>query len=133
MSVVYRTSDIIDVKIGKMTISISPLNYKVKSDIQSMLINGKALDAAVLALRHGIKKISGLKLADGSDYKVNLQNDVLDESHIDDLLNIPEQSQLTIIALELVNGIPQKEFVDPQTGGTLEGVKIVKKASSRKK
>jgi len=134
MSVVYRVSDKIDIKIGSVTVSLSPLNYKVKADMQAYVMAGKPMDAAVLALKNGVKDIKGLKLSDGSDYPLEFEDGIVKDSCIDDLLNIPESEQLNVIAIGLINGVPQGEFLDPSTGKPMEGVKFVtKKASTRKK
>ena len=134
MSVVYRVSDRFNVKIGNVTVTMSPLGYKIKADMQSYVIAGKPMDAAVVALKNSVKDIKGLKLPDGSEYQLEFDDaGVLKEECVDDLLNIPESEALNVIAIGLVNGMPQGEFIDPQTKKPMEGVKFVKKASSRKK
>lgn len=134
MSVVYRISDTFDVKIGQVTFKISPLDYKTKADMQSKVISGKPMDAAVLALKNAVKDVSGLKLPDGSSYKLEMEeNGSLSDNTINDLLNIPEAAQLNVVAISLIHGIPQGEFLDPETGKPMEGVKFIKKGSSRKK
>lgn len=134
MSVVYRVSDTFDIKVDNVVFSVSPLNYKVKADMQSYVIAGKPMDAAVVALKNSVKGVSGLKLADGSNYELEFDADgSLKEQCIDDLLNIPEASKLNVIAISLINGMPQGEFIDPETRQPMEGVKFVKKASSSRK
>lgn len=134
MSVVYRVSDTFDIKIGNTTFSMSPLNYKVKADMQANVIAGKPMDAAVLALRNSVKSVKGLKNPDGSEYELEFNADgSMKEECIDDLLNIPEANSLNVIAISLIHGMPQGEFIDPETGKPMEGVKFVKKGSSRKK
>lgn len=134
MSVVYKVSDTFEVKIDSITVSMSPLDHKIKADMQSSVIAGKPMDAAVIALRHSIKGIKGLKNVDGSAYQLEFEADgSLKEEHIDDLLNIPESVSLNVIAIGLINGVPEGEFLDPESGQPMEGVKFIKKASSRKK
>jgi len=134
MSVVYRVSDTFDLKIGNVVFSISPLDYKVKADMQANVIAGKPMDAAVLALKNSVKSVSGLKTPDGSDYEIDFETDgSMSEDCINDLLNIPEASKLNVIAISLIHGMPQGEFLDPETGKPMDGVKFVKKATSRKK
>lgn len=134
MSVVYRVSDTFDLKIDSIVVSISPLNYKIKSDMQSCVIAGKPMDAAVLALKNSVKKIDGLKTADGKDYELEFDSDgTLKEDCVSDLLNIPESSKLNLVAIGLINGMPKGDFLDPETRKPLQGVKFVSKASSRKK
>lgn len=134
MSVVYRVNDTFELKVGKIVFSLSPLGYKVKADMQSSVLAGKPMDAAVKALKNSIKDVKGLKLPDGSDYELSFEpNGEVSDNCIDDLLNIPEAAKLNVIAISLINGMPQGEFVDAETGKPMEGVSFVKKASSRKK
>lgn len=134
MSIVYRVSDTFDVKIGKVTFTMSPLNYKVKADMQANVIAGKPMDAAVIALQNSIKNVVGLKNMNGSEYSLEFdKNGVLKVQCVDDLLNIPESSDLSVIAIGLVNGMPQGDFIDPQTGKPLKNVKFLKKAEAPKK
>jgi len=134
MSVVYRITDTFDVKIGKVTFKISPLNYKVKADMQALVISGKPMDAAVIAVKNSIKGVAGLSLPDGSAYALEFEDDgSLTDNSINDLMNIPEASQLNVVAITLIHGMPDGEFLDPQTGAPLDGVKMVKGKPARKK
>lgn len=91
------------------------------------------MQAAGEAIKCGIKNIAGLKLADGSDYELNFDdnNELTDES-VDDLLNLEESGKLTNICAALVNGIP-KEFVNAYTGKKLEGVEFIKTGGTKGK
>lgn len=134
MSVIYRINDTFELKIGTLVVKLSPLDYKVKADMQANVLAGRPMDAAVLAIRHSIKGVSGLKLPDGSDYELEFnENNSLTENSVNDLLNIPEASKLNMVAISLIHGMPTGEFLDPETGKPLDGVKFVKKESSRKK
>ena len=134
MSVVYRVSDTFDLKIDSITVTISPLDYKIKADMQASVMAGKPMDAAVMALKHCIKGIKGLKSTDGKAYELEFEADgALKEDHIDDLLNIPESAKLSVIAVGLINGMPEGEFMDPETKVQMEGVEFVKRRASRKK
>lgn len=132
MSVIYGTNDRIRVKIGGLVFSISPLTFKTKSDMQALVMKGDAMGAAALAVKHAVKSIDGVKRPDGSVYELEFEDGVLSDNAIDDLLNIPQGTKLSQIAVELINGMP-KEFVDATTGTKMEGVEIVKESKSRKK
>lgn len=134
MSTVYRITDKVDIKVDDIVVTISPLNYKIKADMQACVMAGKPMDAAVLALKNSIKGIKGLKLHDGSEYELEFESDgSLKEDCITDLLNIPESDKLNVIAISLINGMPQGEFLDPQTKKPMDGVKFVEKAKQQKK
>lgn len=134
MSVVYRMGDSRQLKIDSITVTIQPLDYKVKSDMQSLIMDGRAMDAAILGIKNGIKEIKGLVLPDGSEYELGRdEKGILDDDTVNDLLNIPESAKINLVAIRLLDGMPQREFIDPQTGETLEGVSFVKEKTPRKK
>lgn len=132
---IYRTTDRIPVKIDDIVIEIAPLSFEVKSNIQANLINGDTLGivkAAKLAIQHGVKNVKGVENADGSEYSLDFENDCLTEQCVDDLLNIDQDNKISFVCTKLLEGIP-KEFVDPQTGKKIEGIKIERQVGSRKK
>jgi hypothetical protein len=134
MSTVYRTSDRIDIKIDSVVFTVSPMDYKTKADIQSNVIAGRIMDAAVVALKNSVKDVKGLKNYDGSQYSLEFdENKILTDECINDLLNISESDKLSLVAVSLTQGMPKDQFTDDK-GRPVEGVSIVKrKASSRKK
>jgi hypothetical protein len=134
MSTVYTMSDKRQLKIDDVTITISPLDYKTKADMQACVIAGRPMDAAVLALKHSIKGVSGLKLEDGSGYSLPMDPDgTVSDAGINDLLNIPQSSRLSAVCISLIHGMPQGEFIDPETGKPIKGVKFVKRGAAGKK
>lgn len=134
MSVVYKMSDRVKVKVDTIELTIGPLDFKVKSDIQSLFMTGKYLEGSVLAIKNGVKEINGLKLSDGSDYKLEFDSDgKISEDSINDIFNIEEAAKINLIAVSLINGIPSGEFVDPDTGKKIEGVTFVDRPKAEKK
>lgn len=135
MAVIYRTTDRIKVKVDDITVVLAPLSYKQKCDVQSAVttksITG-AMDGAALAVRYSLKEISGVKYADGSEYKLKIEDDKVSEECMDELFNLEQATKLTIVCLNLIQGVP-KSFTDPETGKPLDGVSILKERSSRKK
>ena len=130
---VYSTDDIIKINIEGLTLSVSPLTYKQKDEIQSLFINRQALEGAVKAMRYAIKDIEGLKNRDGSDFKLKRKAGQLDDKTIDALLNAPFGTKMNLVCVSLLNGIPD-QFLHPETGEPLEGVSFVESGTvSRKK
>lgn len=132
---IYKTSDRITIAIDDIKLVVSPLTYETKCDIQANLLTGDAMGivkAAKLAIQHGVKDIKGVEHADGSEYELQFENGVLTEECIDDLLNIDQDSKLSFVCTKLLDGIP-KEFIDPQTGKKMEGIKIERPAVRGKK
>lgn len=132
---IYKTTDRIKIKIDDIAIKISPLSYENKCLIQACLITGDTLGivkAAKMAIQYGVKEIEGVENADGTPYELQFENDALTENCVDDLLNIDQDNKLSFVCTKLLEGIPS-EFVDPQTGKKIEGIKIERPAVPAKK
>ena len=126
MAIVYRTTDRIAVKIGELVVKISPLTKYQKERIQGLSLDEKYMRAAAEAIKCGIKDIEGVSNADGSQYKLQFdENNELTEECVDDLMNLGNLSQISTVCNSLLEGIP-KEFVNPYTQKKLEGVEFVK-------
>lgn len=97
--------------------------------MQALILQGKPMDAAVLALKSSIKDVEGLEDMSGSDYELDFVENELSDHCIDDLLNIAQGTTLNLVAIELLNGVPD-EFTDPNTGQKLAGVEFVKEEKS---
>lgn len=134
MAIVYRKEDRIKVKVGNITVKISPLTYREKAEAQAMIMSNTTnagMDGSLYALKCCIKEIEGLKLPDGSKYELKFEDDKLTDECVDDLTNIEENDKLFLACLAFLNGIPKK-FINPITGEELEGVKIIKEKSGKK-
>jgi hypothetical protein len=134
MVTLYRTTDKIEVKIGEISVKVSPLNYEQKSIVNAKIMSGKAdqiMDAVRLAVKFSVKEIKGIKLPDGSDYALEFDDKGVSDSCLDDLSNLDQNKELSIICGQLLKGVPS-EFTNPETGKTLEGVSIVRKSSGKK-
>lgn len=131
MTIIYRKSDLVDIEIDDLTFKIKPLSYMERVDIMSTLSNegGKVIEnaakATFLTMKYGIKKVSGAKLADGTDYEIGLDADGnISEESIDDLLNLKISANLGLCLHNFLNGVPE-EIIDPNTGEVIKGVKLV--------
>lgn len=135
MAKLYRPTDIISVKIDDITVGISPLTFEQKMQVKSAILNNKSdgpMIGAKLACQYAIKNVEGLTLSDGSKYQLMHENNKLTDECWDDLHNIKETQKLIGICLALLNGMPE-EFMDPQTGKKMEGVKIIEDSKGKKK
>lgn len=131
----YKTTDRVPVKIDTMTIEISTLTFEQKAEIQAEIVKGDPMSivrSARLAVKYGVKGIKGVETMDGNPYEVELENNVLTDECVDDILNIDQDDKISYVCTALLNGIP-KDFVDPQTGEKIEGIKIQRSASRKKK
>lgn len=122
--IVYTKNDRIKVKMNDLVITLAPLTYMQKSNVQNE-INKDPMSGSVLTLKYCIKGIDGLQNVDGSKYELQFENEMLTDEAIDDLTNIHGIESLYIAALNLVNGVPEY-FYNPMNGNKLEGIEIVK-------
>lgn len=135
MSTIYRTSDRIKVKIGEITVKLSPLSYMQKNEVQTHLTSKNVdglLKGAACAVKYAVKDIQGVQDSDGREYELEFEGDSLSEDCLNDLFNFHESQNLTTICMTLLDGIP-KQFMDLQTGKPIKGVSIVKDGKSGKK
>lgn len=130
---VFSTDDVIQINVEGLTVSVSPLTYKQKDEIQKLFIERDALGGAVKAMKYAIKDVQGL-VRNGKPLKVKLKNNQLDDKTVDMLLNTPMGTKMNLVCVSLLNGIP-KDFLHPETGQPLDGVSYVetKETSSEKK
>ncbi len=132
---IYKVEDRIPVKIDDIKIIIAPLTYEVKCEIQAELVTGSPLaivKAAKMAIQHGVKGIEGVEHSDGSEYQLDFEANALTEDCVSDLLNIDQDNKISFVCTKLLEGIPS-EFVDPQTGEKIKGIKIERPSVPRKK
>jgi hypothetical protein len=126
---IYKTTDVIKLKVGGLVVGIRPLTYSQKADIQAKLLNQKdmraMMDGAVEALRCSLVSIDGVQNFDGSPFVYSPETD------FDNVLNLIEANDLTKLSLNLLNGIPD-QFVDPRTGEPIEGVSFVEESPEKK-
>ena len=123
----YKITDRIKIKIGDMVVSVSPLTYDQKIEIQTALSQGtdaKSLyTGSILAMRYGIKEIKGIELIDGSEYELQFEDGVLTEECAKELLNVEMGNELLAACNAFVSGIPKQipikgvEIVNPKRKG----------------
>ena len=134
MEKIYRTSDRIRVKIGGLVVTISPLGFDQKSEIQALALSTSlvdGLDSAKKAVKYSVKDVEGLEDSNGA-YKIEFDESGVSEESLDILFNTAVSDNLAFTCLNLLKSIP-KEFINPHTGKKLKGVSIVKTTSGKKK
>ena len=131
MIVLNRTSDRIKVKIGEITLWLSPLSAIQKSEILSYakVVEGEEIPdytkRVYAAIKYSVKKIGGVCLSDGSEYELEFEEGTksLTEECVNDLLNLPITEQLMVLCASFINGVPS-QVMDPNTGKKYKGVEI---------
>lgn len=126
MTRIYRTTDRIPVKVDTLTVTISPLSFDQKTELQSIMMQATkdplfAVRGARLAIKYAVKDVQGLEDADGP-YKVTLGEDGnLTDACVDDLLNTEENPKLITLCSTLIAGVP-KQVIDPMTKKPMDGI-----------
>jgi hypothetical protein len=114
--IVYRPTDKISYSLGEIKFSISPLTFHQKQQVASLLQEAvqnknpkKMLEASILTVKMALKSIHGLKFQDGSDFKLEFdENGLISDESIDVLLNTELSEKLIGLCSQLVNGIPKE-------------------------
>jgi len=138
MTVIYRSTDRIPVKIKGLELKLSPLSYSQKAELHSHIAVGTAsgdtgeiLTASRKAVKYCVKEVSGLTDMEGNEYKLSFENGILTDDCVDELLNAEFNQELIGICAAMSNGVPE-EFLD-STGKPMKGVSRVKKPKRGKK
>jgi hypothetical protein len=136
MSKIYKRTDRIKLQIDDLVVTISPLSIHIKTEAAAMMAQGKIkadyallTNAIILMIKHSVKNIEGLKNHDGSDYKVELEDNCLKDETIEDLFNIEMHKKLTMICSNLMTSIPDS-FID-ERGNKIEGVEVLSVEGSK--
>lgn len=139
MAKIYRRSDRIPLKIGEVTVTVAPLTFQQKSEIQMAMSSSVkdgdtmgVLKAAFLCVKYCVKDVTGVELADGSPYKVKSKDDALTDECVNDLFSLEESDALSMACINLLQG-RYKDFIDPNTGEALQGVKVLEAKKPEKK
>lgn len=135
MAKIYKISDRIRVDIGGLVFKLGPLTYEQKAEIQALAASGdfkQALDSAKLAVKYGLKDVEGLEDSEGKPYQIKTDESGIADDCLNDLLNLEQNEQLSMVCLGLIRGIPD-HFTNPFDGKKLEGVSIIKEGAGKKK
>ena len=129
--IIYKSTDRIPIKIGALGLTLAPLTFEQKKTLFSNVKQraGKPVedveDAAKKALKYSIKEIKGAKQWDGSDFKLNFDNQGnLIDSCVEALMNLSDSGKI----MDSVSKIMSNRLADE-----VEGVEIVRESVGKKK
>jgi len=128
---IRRTKDLVPVEIDGVTFHFKPLAVAEKTELMGLLGNNQTpsqlIDWTKAVISRALKKVEGLELADGSLYILGFDGDVLDNSTMDDLLNLPFSEKIMAVGGLFIKGVPQDgQVINPQSGEPMAGI-VVKK------
>lgn len=139
MAKIYKSTDKIKLKLGELQISVSPLTFYQKSEIQLILQEAASkkdpmglMKAAFVCVKYAVKEIHGVETADGSQYELEFDGDVLSDECVNDLFSLEESEKLSLVCINLLQSRYSK-FIDPNTQEILKGVEIIEKSKPEKK
>ena len=128
---IFRITDELKIKIDDVVVTVSPLTYEQKTEVQSYMIEAVKGDiksgmlGAKLAIKYSVKGISGAELIDGTEYQVKKENGILTDETVDELVNSELSEKLSVVFCSLLSKISDK-ILDPRDGKPLKGVSFVK-------
>lgn len=134
MARIYKTTDRLPVKIQDITFKISPLSFQQRAEVQAELMEAakgdmnKAVQASFKAVKYSVKDVSGVDTFDGTPYVLSFESDgTLTDDCVSDLLNLEMFTELSMVAISLVRGVPDK-IVDNE-GKVVKGISLLYKES----
>lgn len=117
--IVYKTTDRIPLKFGEIKVWISPLSFEQKTNILAATKMKSGVEVSdpskqtFLSLKYGVKEIEGLKNPDGSDYRLELdENGVLTDECLSDLIDLEYFPKLSEICIKLINGVKALDKIE---------------------
>ena len=131
MAKIYKTTDRIKLKIGGVTVSVAPLTFNQKNEIQLVMYDAAKnkdtmgiLKAAFLCVKYAVKHIEGVEQADGSPYKLESENGSLTDDSVNDLFSLEESDNLSMVCINLLQS-RYDNFINIETKEKLAGVEVI--------
>jgi len=124
-----RMTDRMNIKIGEVVFTISPVNYFVKKEIgeASKIVGGEQTFDLGLAqyiyIKHALKSVSGLIDSDGNEYRLSFEGDTLTDECISELFYMEQREQFLTACWALLNEFSEKKVIQ---GVALDLVRQVK-------
>lgn len=140
MATIYRLSDRLKYQVKDIIVTISPIAFAAKSEIQKLLVQSTQTgdvtlinEAVLKMMKYCIKDIEGVTLMCGSPYVITLDSDgrISDQS-VEDLLNMEHSTELASICAHMVRGTGGAVIIDAK-GKIIKGVKLITKPAKKMK
>lgn len=138
MTKIYKRTDRIKLQIDDLVVTISPLTLDQKIEAKTLISQGKIkgdykqlTDGIIHIMKHSVRDIKGLYNLDGTEYKLEFENDALSQDTIENLFNIELHKKLTMVCSNLLSSIPNSIVDD--SGKPIEGVSFIQNEKSEEK
>lgn len=107
--IIYKPSDRIPIKLGDLTVVLSPLTFEQKADVYDLQMKagkGKQDDTSILrkAMAYSVKDLKGAKSWDGKEFTLNWENGKLCNDCIEVLMGLPDSKSLVKAIGAIVRG-----------------------------
>jgi hypothetical protein len=136
---VHRSSSRLIAKIGEASFKLAPLSQENKVALMSYVSmdGGTRVEnlakMAFMSVKYCLKDVSGLEFEDGSEYKLEFDNDgLVSDKSISELMNTEISQELLSTCQAFMQGIP-KEIINPNTKTKFDNIEILQDESSSKK
>ncbi len=135
MTTIYLPGDKVPLKIDDLTVYVHQLTMAQRAAIIEKLSekdNPQAsLEATKLALKYGVREITGVERTDGSPFSVVLHEGSLSDDSVEALLYLPCTGKIQLACFALLAGI-SNPLVDA-AGKPIPGVEVITAALPSKK
>lgn len=132
MAKVYRMSDKRQVKIGDVTIHVSPLNSFDKAEIAEEATKATRegstkglLNVTYKVLKKCLKKVDGIHYNDNESFVLEFEDKEVKDESLDELMTLEINNEMIAVCMALMGNFSTTEFVNPDTGVKLANVEIV--------
>lgn len=129
---------LLDLKVGDIVFTITPLTYQQKAEIQSVGMKSggatyeDATQALALTIKYMIKDIKGIRDHKGNKFKLKFDGDFVSEDSISDIINLPNMGLLHRVTSNwALNGATTN--LEEIFGESIEGIEFVSKGKMPKK
>ena len=89
MATMYMTTDRKIVNVGDIEFKLAPLTFSQRAKAETLMGDDKPLEGTVLMLRSCLKSVSGIKMSDGSEFTLTVEDGIADKDQIEALLTMP--------------------------------------------
>ena len=134
MTILYMPDEKVPLQIDDIVVSVQQLTMAQKATIieklQSVDNSLSLIEASQLAIKYGVKALSGVTLSSGKPYALQFEGHLLSDSCVEALMCLPQSDKLTAACFSLIKGISDP-IVDAN-GRKIPGVEVIKSEKPRK-
>jgi len=132
MAILISANDRVPVTFGDVTIDFAPIAQGKKITLTQMFQHAgtdysKIIEASRELLKHTIKNVAGVFYSDEQPFVLEMNNNIVTDSCLDDLCNLDFFEKLITVGGMFLSSSPKEgQLIHPATGEVIEGVTVKK-------